>query len=104
MLSRVEVIYILCLGFITFSRLFFLIIFTYAGFCMSDAALDKHAIQIRANGNPGKDFDLEKDETGDLDFLRGLYPGFTNDEILELKERLDGYFDIALKVFMRNAN
>lgn len=71
---------------------------------MSGTALDKREMEILSPGNPDGDFDLDEDEISDLDFLRGLYPRLTNDQILELKERLDGYFDVALKIFLRKQN
>jgi hypothetical protein len=67
---------------------------------MGDFALEQRSMQSSVDdNNPRLNFDLE-DETGDLDFLRGLYPGLTNDRLLEVKERLDGYFDIALEAFL----
>jgi hypothetical protein len=39
-------------------------------------------------------------EAADLEFLRCLYPELNNDKLLEAKERLDGYFEVVLQVFL----
>jgi hypothetical protein len=44
--------------------------------------------------------DLTEDRADDLEFLRGLYPDLNNDKLLEVKERLDGYFEVVLQVFL----
>lgn len=67
---------------------------------MSDTSLQQENIQFPAIQKPDRDFDLDEDEISDLDFLRGLYPELTSDQLLEVKERLDGYFDIALETFL----
>lgn len=41
-----------------------------------------------------------RDQANDLEFLRGLYPELNNDKLLEVKERLDGYFEVVLQVFL----
>jgi hypothetical protein len=64
---------------------------------MTKSAFDKNVKQPLAAGeNQGRDFDLV-DNAEDLDFLRGLYPKLSTDQLLELKERLDGYFEVALE-------
>jgi hypothetical protein len=45
-------------------------------------------------------FDLATHHAEDLQFLRGLYPELNDDRLLELKERLDGYFDVVLETFL----
>ena len=67
---------------------------------MSSSAFNKGLKQpLAARRNPGRDFDLV-DNAETLDFLRSLYPSLTNDQLLELKERLDGYFEVALESFL----
>jgi hypothetical protein len=34
------------------------------------------------------------------DLLRSLYPELTNDQLLEVKERLDGYFEVVFETFL----
>lgn len=43
---------------------------------------------------------LAEDQAEDVEFLRGLYPGLNNDKLLEVRERLDGYFEVVLQVFL----
>jgi hypothetical protein len=50
--------------------------------------------------NPGRHFDLA-DETKELELLRSLYPELSNDELLAVKERLDGYFEVVLSLFLK---
>jgi hypothetical protein len=69
---------------------------------MSDTASKDDCRQFfAARRNRGRDFDLV-DDAEDLDFLRGVYPKLSNDQLLELKERLDGYFEVALEVFLES--
>ena len=49
--------------------------------------------------NPAHDFDSSEDPD-DIGFLRRLYPMLSNDRLLETKERLDGYFGVALEAFL----
>jgi hypothetical protein len=65
------------------------------------ASKDDRRQSFSARRNPGRDFDLV-DNAEDLDFLRGVYPKLSNDQLLELKERLDGYFEVALEVFIES--
>lgn len=40
-------------------------------------------------------------EASELNLLRDLYPELNSDQLLEAKERLDGYFEVALEVFLQ---
>ncbi|MBI4095178.1 MAG: hypothetical protein HY435_03230 [Candidatus Liptonbacteria bacterium] len=42
---------------------------------------------------------MERDE--ELDFLRKLYPGLTEDELQAAGDRLDEYLDLALRIYER---
>ena len=39
-----------------------------------------------------------------LELLRKLYPELNNDQLLEVKERLDGYFEVVLEVFLAKSS
>jgi len=41
------------------------------------------------------------DNEKELELLKSLYPELTPDQLLEVKERLDGYFEVALQIFLR---
>jgi hypothetical protein len=42
----------------------------------------------------------EEQQTSELSLLRSLYPELNNDQLLEVKERLDGYFEVVLETFL----
>lgn len=37
-----------------------------------------------------------------LDLLREIYPELNHDQLIEAKERLDGYFDVVLETFLES--
>jgi hypothetical protein len=44
----------------------------------------------------------ERSEFDGLAVLKELYPELTADQLLETKERLDGYFNVVLKIFLEH--
>jgi hypothetical protein len=42
----------------------------------------------------------EEQYASELALLRSLYPALTNDQLLEAKERLDGYFQVVFETFL----
>ena len=42
----------------------------------------------------------ERSDFDGLAILKELYPELTADQLLETKERLDGYFNVVLKIFL----
>ena len=49
------------------------------------------------------DFSLIVDaeqHASELALLRSLYPALTSDQLLEAKERLDGYFEVVFETFL----
>lgn len=45
---------------------------------------------------------LQKVHAEELEFLHGLYPELNTAQLLEVKERLDGYFDVILETFLES--
>ncbi len=42
----------------------------------------------------------EEQHASELSLLRSLYPTLNNDQLLEIKERLDGYFEVVFETFL----
>lgn len=68
----------------TFSRLFLEVIFCFDSRCM-ELLCDQTEDEIR----------------DDLILLHRIYPDLTRDQLLEAKENLDRYFNLAVRIFLR---
>jgi hypothetical protein len=82
-------------------------LFRTSQFSCHDARIMKYSKQFWAdlkNRQAAEQIDSLQQHSEKLELLRRLYPELNNDQLLEVKERLDGYFEVVLEVFLAKSS